>query len=637
MRKYLFLIILCYIFLPKGNSQIPNNIPGGQRGGSNSPQQSDTEIKDTVPIFYFYKNYPADVLPYKDTMIGYDFMHYDPSKGLGHEWIHLGNIGSGARPVFFTPTRKTGLDIGLHAYDLYKKSFDQIRLFDLNTPITKLFFSQGQGQENSMMQGYFSRNFSKGIHVNMDYSRMNHQGIYIHQKNRHTALTSTIWIHHPRGRWDMYISYLYNKIEGEDNGGVETLESLKDIGNNPVTRGNRGVIDVFINNGFTRHRENGAELKLQYYLGELPTDTLQIFKKNQWLDATLSYHSRDYLSYDTGLDSNYYNEFYIDDRGLRSFIKHDQLSGSIHYAWKLNDSTYHKPFLNIGLHYDRNIISRDLRRSIQNNLYITGQLNKILWPGGEINGSLKSYFGANAGDLALEGTLSQKVRSHLLMANIQLFRFSPSLIEQRWEINSESFWNNGFNRPSYLKWAGAWKVQKNNSEIGIQNYILNNWIYFDDQAQPAQLENVEIVLGIYAEKLFKFGKWRSYNYILYQESTNDALPLPQLFAKTSIYLSTYIFKKALLIQPGLDLRWNSSYNALGYLPLLNQFHTQQQYDLGNYPLLDAYANFKVSRFRAFIKMENLTSYLTDDVYFHHALYPYFDAAFRFGISWEMRN
>ena len=222
-RLILLFILFSQLFLVKGQSQ---SRPGGSDEDQSNQNASEEVVKDTIPAIYFFKNNPNIEFNHQDTSLGYAFMQHDPARQSGHEWAHLGNMGSAARPILFTPLRNTGLDVGIHSYDLYKKSFSEIRLFKLNTPITSLFFTQGQGQENSMMKGLFSRNFSKGIHINLDYRRINQEGIYIHQKNRNTAFTSTVWYQHPRQKWDLYLSYLYNKIESQDNGGVLNLASL---------------------------------------------------------------------------------------------------------------------------------------------------------------------------------------------------------------------------------------------------------------------------------------------------------------------------------------------------------------------------------------------------------------------------
>ena len=387
----------------------------------------------------------------------------------------------------------------------------------------------------------------------------------------------------------------------------------------------------------TRHRENAIELNLDYYLDKIPTDSITPIQKTQLIQGSISYTEKDYLSYNTFSDSAYFGQFQIDDRGLRSFISHAQFSSAIFYGWKLKDSTYHKPFIKLGLRYDHNVIKTDLNQSTIANLYFQGEFNKKLWPGAEINARIKTYFADHVGDLKLDGQFKQQIRSHLLIGDLEIQRFQPNLTEKSWRINNDEFWTNNFKDPLFLQMGRAMEQSYLWWKIGLNNYVLNNWIYYNATAVPEQLENVEIVLSIFAEKYFKFGKWRTFHYLLYQESSNAAIPLPQLYAKTGIYLSTFIFKKAMLFQPGLDLRWNSKYKVPGYFPLSNQFYVQDEFDLGNVPLVDLFLNFKVSSFRAFVKMENITSFFSDKVYFQSALYPYFDAEFRLGISWELRN
>ncbi|MBA7530266.1 hypothetical protein ES705_22469 [subsurface metagenome] len=115
------------------------------------------------------------------------------------------------------------------------------------------------------------------------------------------------------------------------------------------------------------------------------------------------------------------------------------------------------------------------------------------------------------------------------------------------------------------------------------------------------------------------------------------IPLPLI----SVYNSTYFehdfyFKLTrghLLIQLGFDVYYNTPYNAMAYMPSTGQFYIQDQKELGNYPYIVAFLNFKLKRTRFFFMFDHVNSGFTGNNYFSVLHYPLNQRTFKFGLSW----
>ena len=92
------------------------------------------------------------------------------------------------------------------------------------------------------------------------------------------------------------------------------------------------------------------------------------------------------------------------------------------------------------------------------------------------------------------------------------------------------------------------------------------------------------------------------------------------------------------LKTGLDLHYNATYKASGYLPMLRQFYFANNNTLGGYPLLDAYVSGDVKSLTFFLKMENILNsvYVQRDVVRSYSteVYPIQPMAFRLGLLWD---
>ena len=119
-------------------------------------------------------------------------------------------------------------------------------------------------------------------------------------------------------------------------------------------------------------------------------------------------------------------------------------------------------------------------------------------------------------------------------------------------------------------------------------------------------------------------------------SSSNHLSLPMLTLYHNIYYYGTWFK-ALDAQIGVDMRYHTSY----YAPLLNpatgQFCEQQTTKVGNYPILNVYANFYVRllHLKFFAQFTHFNKYfMPNNNYFSMPGYPLNPPVFRAGLAWH---
>lgn len=138
---------------------------------------------------------------------------------------------------------------------------------------------------------------------------------------------------------------------------------------------------------------------------------------------------------------------------------------------------------------------------------------------------------------------------------------------------------------------------------------------------------------------FKFGPLHWDNAITYQTSSDeDALPLPALNLHTNLYFAFRI-ARVLNVELGTDCRYFTSYYAPDYAPNIGQFAVQDaanpRIQVGNYPIVNVYANLHLKRCRLYVAAQHLNAGNGRMFWApHYAMNP---MTIHFGVSWNFFN
>ena len=244
--------------------------------------------------------------------------------------------------------------------------------------------------------------------------------------------------------------------------------------------------------------------------------------------------------------------------------------------------------------------------------------------------------GYNAADWQLKGQLRQvfpKMGNWELSARANFQRETPDYFLQHYYANN-FWWDNNFDATFKQQLGGTLKIPAINFEMSLDVDNMQNLVYFDQNALPAQDGSNLAVLALHVKKTFELGQhvvWE--NDIVYQETSSmTALPLPKLSAYTNLYYRNILFK-VLHFEVGVDCRYHTAFLAPGYMPATGRFYNQQDVEVGDYPYMNAYADFFLRRMRFFLMEQHVNYGWPSNDYFSAPHYGYKHRMFKLGLQW----
>ncbi len=213
----------------------------------------------------------------------------------------------------------------------------------------------------------------------------------------------------------------------------------------------------------------------------------------------------------------------------------------------------------------------------------------------------------------------------------------PSLTENNFYSN-HFIWQNSF--VSSTVNAYALKISsskyKTSVEAKLQNY--SDYIFYDTDAQPKQYGDGINILKISASNKLRAGNFYFENAIVYRSSSDESvMRVPQFTTLSNWYYSSKVFKNNLEIQPGISLRYFSSFYGNAYQPATGQFYLQNEVKIGNYPYFDVFINMNLKGATILFMVEHVNAGLSGRNYFTAPHYPAAGRTIKFMIKWNLVN
>lgn len=221
--------------------------------------------------------------------------------------------------------------------------------------------------------------------------------------------------------------------------------------------------------------------------------------------------------------------------------------------------------------------------------------------------------------------------------------------------HSRHFWwdNDDLGKLLHSRIEGIFSYKKTKTTLRVAFDEIKNYTYMamsynitEDFGRTANSVNIRqhggaislITLALAQD--FRFGPFNWENVITYQKSSvKDVIPVPDLNIYTNFYLR---FKLAHVLKCdlGADARYFTKYYAPDYSPALGQYAVQEgnsRTEVGNYPIVNVYANFHLKHTRFFVMMSHVNAGNGNREYFFTPHYPLNQRIFRFGVSWNFFN
>lgn len=294
----------------------------------------------------------------------------------------------------------------------------------------------------------------------------------------------------------------------------------------------------------------------------------------------------------------------------------------------------------------------------ENNIYIGGQLSKF--QGRTLHYCALAEFGMtgeDAGNLKVDASADLNFNlfgdTVSLQANGFFHRTTPSFYYRHYHSRHYLWDNDGLSKVIHSRIQGMLSWEKTKTKLRVAFDEISNYTYFglsyqigenynrlNNDVHVRQSGDAISLLTLQLYQDFKLGPFNWENVLTYQKSSaEDVLPVPQLNVYSNLYLRFKI-AKVLKCDFGADVRYFTKYYASDYAPGLGQYAVQEgpnRVEVGNYPILNVYANFHLKQTRFFVMMSHVNAGSGNKMYFLAPHYPLNDSILRFGLSWNFYN
>lgn len=591
---------------------------------------------------------------------------------------YLANLGSPAQTRIFSERKEARDFIFADAYDYYITTPENAYFYDTKIPYTNIMYTTAGSSQNKdeQLKGVMTMNFGKKINVGGELDYIYSRGHY--DSNGNKLLSYRLFGSYISDRYELH-AYLSNfNFLNYENGG---LTNDKYITNPDDFTDGKRVTDpkafpVRFTDTWNRVRGKQYFLTHRYNLGfnrELEeTDeegnTKEIFIPVSSIIHTMEYEDnrRHFLSKDAGIDTCYNNRVYGLDAELNDRTSSWTLKNTIAISLREGFQDWVKFGLSAFVNFEKRRFSLPAR--VPGLDYgpagSGGQLPETLnFPTTEIYDEFTTYLGAELakrqGDI-----LTYNIRGELgvvgddlgefraigeLQTKFPLFKKEASIKAEGYIKNVTPAFYQRHNHSRYFWWdeklksvqqiyAGAKiDLESTGTQLSAGVESIQNYVYFNASGLPQQYESNLQVISARLKQDLRYRAFGWENEVAYQlSSKKEVLPLPQISLHSNMYVAVKL-AKVLTVQLGAEVYYNTAYYAPYYEPASQQFQVQQKVKVGNYPLINAYANLHLKQARFFVMAYNLGSKFVAPNYFSLAHYPLDPMVLKMGIAVTFNN
>lgn len=638
--------------------------PATPLGINNTPQRDTSRFKSNTSEWHTsdartsFKKFNSDRVLQLDSSI-----HTTHRRPFLQPWHRdLGNLGSPALNLLFTPEYRVGPTLGYHVFDIYRFDIDSLNYYNTNRPYSSFGFQLGAKREQ-VAHIFHTQNISPNWNFAVEYRKINSPGAYKIQRTSHDNGNVSTQYNSKNLRYRLYAGIVYNKEQQDENGGIANDSFLtNETYNNRETIPVRFQNDAYGNVGAVRRssvtnmlRDFSVMVDHAYTWGS--TDTLYNEDSTQLtykliprfsISHRLQINSEKHVFKDMAPDSLRYLQFFN-----TGFVAGDSVAAT--QKWSYYDNRFmlngfigpaEKQLLfsaGVGSRIDRFAIAYAIGDYSDNyvNNYLAAELKKEALEAGQwfYQANAKLFFtGPSSGDFNVSGFAGRQLKNN--WGNISAGfsqRLNSAPFNYTTHRNRYDTVLTSFDKESVSMVYGAIQIDRLKLGGGVRNYLVNNYIYINETINPGQFAATFNITQVWARKVFTFGKFVLDNELTYQQLTANApVNVPQVMGRHQLSIETNLFKKALQIATGVEVRYHTAYEPAGYSPYYNRFYYQDTYSLSNIPEGAVFFNFRIKRFRAFFMGDQVQQIFADNV-INFPGYPAQKFNIRFGFNWAMIN
>lgn len=634
-------------------NRVPTN---SQSGASNRDSLVTPEKRKPVHITIHYR-YLHDVIDREiDSSIN-DFTDYLP---LPADHIYLGNLGTAAHSLIYTPAMRTGFDPGFHAYDVYRFKTDSTRFFQTTKPYTRLRYLIGSKQEQ-LIEVFHTQNHTENFNFGFHFRKINSPGFFRNQNTDDNSFNVFAHFTTKSKRYNAYLSFVSNKLHAGENGGIKNNEYLED-----PNYADRRTIPVNL----------GGESPYSVGFFTTPIATKSEFTENSWLfNQRFDWGTGDTLNINDTTKRYVFHPVFRIEHTLR--LSH-QVAGFTDTIPVYGSSYYFK-------HYGLDSVWKNKLHAIHDWHIITNDLSLVQFPnknnqahflklgasykyiqGDFLQNSISFYdlkgqaeyhnltrnrkweldahgefvlLGNNFGDYLASASLSRYLNEKLGDIKLSFLNLNqtPSFVYRFFQSDRFANVNKDLKKTNITRLQLSADNDHLQYRLDVNYFLLTNFTYFKSFYASAQEATAFNLLQIILHKKFTAGHFNWYLDLALQQTTgSNPLHVPLIWTRNRFTYENTLFKN-LILCTGLEGTYYTPYKADYYSPVLQQFISQnEQTFFDEVPDVAAFIHFRIKSFVAYVRAENLNTFVHPNL-IKVPHYPYPDFAVRVGLQWAFVN
>lgn len=527
----------------------------------------------------------------------------------------LSTDGSPHKPLMFLMPELNSFNFQPGIYDALIFKRENIKFYNVYKPYSELRYSNTLGSSR-----YFSvihaQNVYKNLQIGFEYDVNYTDGMFDKSQVTNQFFNATARYKNQNETYEGYLGFIRNRAMQTESGGLKSDSSFA-----VQEYSTLAAYPVNISSAYSKFKSADAFLSQKVSIGKLIKDSS--FLKDLYLVHDLSYFSNNRIYNDQFASEGYYQNIYFDSLSTKDSLATRRIQNIITLK---NESII--PF-SFGLKHDYVVFSDTTNKERSSNFtpfFMLGIDVKQFKLGFDAE-----YIISNSRynkDFQIGGNIIYKD----LYANISLMNKSVEYFFIHHQTNNFK-WDNDFNKTNILNINIGYAFKKY-LKVNLAYFNLDNLVYINENLSPEQATSVSNLIKASILHNIKLGMFNFNGVMSIQKlSSDEAIRLPLFQTKQSFYINFKMFGKKLDTQLGIDLRYNTLYQADNYIPAMGAFAQQNQTKIGNYLFTDLFAQFQIERVKIFVSLSHPYAGLFNYNYYNTPHYPAESLNFRFGVSW----
>lgn len=607
---------------------------------------STDSIKYYNPTIQSYKYWTEDnTKQIFDTVLTID--KYYRNKMYNHKdsfgIMPFSNIGHTFNPLLYTTKINSAIDLIPIGKSFNLIEADEVRYFDVQTPMTEFQYNNGYKQGHSL-SSLFTHNINSRINYSVQYRGLRSEGKYLEQLASNNTLLFTVNYHTKNQKYNLWSHYITANVDDEENGGIQFPKNFED-GDSKFK--DRDRMEVNLTGAQSKYGRRRFYVGQQLGIINSGQNRYPLSIKNIFTAESSHYSYEEFKALNT---------FFADREGI---FEVDNLKGhynikklrkitnlsTVVYDWtdRLHVEAGLK-YEHLEFNFDRIVDSsiafpknlKDNRLGVAGKLTFNWKKEIVLKSQGEVMSGdqfKNSYYIDNH-------LIVSPIKNYYIEANLGIKSQMPSLnllYNQSFYKSMNYFVENPENERT-VQAGGELHLKPYNTRIFTQFYNIKNYTYLDSDNLPKQSSSSVDLVQVGIKNTFQYKKFHLETHLAYQNVTSNKqlLPLPDFIGRATVYYQSKAFKNNAEFQLGLNAYYFTKFQSRIFLPVTNEFRLQsksENYNIGEYPVLDLFLHFKVKRMLIILEGQHFNSSFSGYKFYSSPLNPYTDFRLNVGILW----